>query len=275
MPNMNTTAQFYCDGEPLPWSQLDRGLEFGDGLFETLKIVDGEPQDWDAHCDRLEIGCRRLALDAWTADALRAQLPNAIKTMNEGVLKLIISRGQGGVGYSRTPDAPSRVYVVLSPPRRAPSNVPWRLGLLSTPLMRHPVLGGLKTLQRLDSVLARIELEQHPQWHDGLMSDGRGAVISTTLGNIFLKMNNRWTTPQIDDAGIAGCVRRRVLELWPFATLTPQVIAVDQLSAVQEAFVTNSLVGVLPVSQLGDQTLTIGTDVAVVHETLTRFWASA
>lgn len=263
-----TESLLFCDGEPLLPQQLDRGLEFGDGCFETIDVSAGQLSDWPAHLERLQHAAAVLQLQCPAAESLLAALPLELKHISAGVCKIILTRGQGGLGYRVDPKAPTRLYILLTPPRRvlAPS---WRVGLLTTPLMLHPTLAGLKTLNRLDAVLARVELAQHPEWDEGLMTDGRGHVISASMGNVFFELTTKqWVTPAITDCGIAGCVRRRLLERWPRA-IEVRPIHVSELPQVSQAFVTNSLLPVQPISQLLDWTLSDSSGASMAKRLLT------
>lgn len=257
--------QLYCDGERIDSARLDRGLEFGDGCFETLKIFSGQLIDWPAHYERLQHTCHVLSIHCPDSSALLQLLPTTISLMTDGICKIIVTRGQGGTGYAVSATAKTRVYVLISSKRRV-NKALWVVGLLNTQSLVHPTLAGLKTLNRLDSVLARIELNQHPSWDDGLMTDGRGQVVSASLGNVFFCLHgHEWVTPELSDSGIAGCVRRRLIERWPASSrLVIRPVHVSELVSVTEAFVTNSLLPIQTIAQLLDFTLTgtSGADMA-------------
>jgi len=275
MPKSSSFAPaLYRDAQALDVAALDRGLEFGDGLFETLRIAQGRLVDWPAHYERLALGAARLGLTCPPLAQWAPYLPPNLSAIDEGVCKFILTRGQGGTGYSPRAHAPSRVYTLVTPPRRGPEIADYTVGVLSTPMMLHPILAGLKTLNRLDSVLARLELQQHPHWHDGLMTDGKGHVLCASLGNVFFQINGHWITPSVEEGGIAGCVRRRLIEHWPsdFGRLQQRAIRLEELALVQSAFVTNSLIGVQPIHCLGSTRLGHAEAPSVLRDLLNRLW---
>jgi 4-amino-4-deoxychorismate lyase len=147
----------------------------------------------------------------------------------------------------------------VSPPRRVLDfNAPWSVGVLTTPLTIHPHLAGLKTLNRLDSILARLELSHASQWDEGLMTDGRGQIISASMGNVFFCFEQEgWVTPTINDCGINGCMRRFLVSHWPSAlgSLTQRSVGLSELEHVNEAFVTNSLLPVQPIAWINGRGL--------------------
>ncbi len=82
----------------------DRGLQYADGLFETIAIRDGKPRHWGLHVERLQTGCCRLGMESPSADELLKRVSEAIaRTRNEthdALLKIIVTRGEGARGYA-------------------------------------------------------------------------------------------------------------------------------------------------------------------------------
>ena len=81
----------------------DRGLQYGDGLFETLEIFQGKPVFFEQHLQRLRMGCSRLLIPEPDCQLLRHEALSLCKDAEHAVLKIIITRGSGGRGY-RQPD---------------------------------------------------------------------------------------------------------------------------------------------------------------------------
>jgi 4-amino-4-deoxychorismate lyase len=120
---------------------LDRGLEFGDGLFETMAVVDGRVRLLERHLDRLALGCARLSIAPPARDLLRAEILRAAQTPDTAVLKLVLTRGDGGLGYAVDPSRPPRRYLVAAPARRRAPNAleqGVRVATLSTPMAIQP-----------------------------------------------------------------------------------------------------------------------------------------
>lgn len=244
-------------GETIPaW---DRGLSYGDGLFETLLVRHGCPCQWPRHRTRLILGCRRLGIPAPTADTLESEVRLLSVGREDAVLKVLVTRGIGGRGYRSLPAAEPRRILHVYPAPEYPSS--WReQGVVvrhcQTPASYNPALAGLKHLNRLDSVLARAEWDD-PEVADGLMSGMDGEVVGGTMTNLFLWDGSTLLTPAVDRCGIAGTVRALALEL-ARARGIPCVVAditLELLARAQGLFLTNSVVGAWPVRRLGEREL--------------------
>jgi 4-amino-4-deoxychorismate lyase len=243
------------NGRPLDQiPAADRGLQYGDGLFETIVMVQGEPRLWERHMARLETGERRLGLPLENKTRLRQEVLNVAGDESPAVVKVILTRGAGGRGY-RPPAYPQVSRIVsLHPWHRYP--VQWftqgiHLRVCSTRLGRNPRLAGIKHLNRLEQVLARQEWDD-PDIPEGLMLDDTNHVIEGTQSNLFLLKGGRLITPDLSACGVAGVVRELVLEIAAELNLTTQVTALT-LGEVQRAdalFITNSLLGICPVAAL-------------------------
>lgn len=233
----------------------DRGLHYGDGLFETLAVRAGTLPLWDAHMRRLAAGCARLRLPLPDTDQLRAEAERLCGGVERAVLKLMLTRGMGPRGYRIDHAAvrPTRILLLYRPPVWSESC--WRDGvavrLCATRLGSNPALAGIKHLNRLEQVLARDE------WSDaaifeGLMMDGAGRIVDGTMSNVFLCRGEELVTPALSECGIAGVMRDQV---WKMAgksgwQVTEGSIVPEDLEAADEIFLSNALFGVLPVSRI-------------------------
>lgn len=226
----------------------DRGLAYGDGLFETLRVSAGRLPWWDAHLARLANGARRLGLPmpdtAWLAGEASALLANAPA---ESVLKLVLTRGSGGRGYS-APDAPVPTVLLSAHALPAPFDSPLSLRWCETRLALQPRLAGLKHLNRLEQVLARAEWRD-PAIHEGLMLDAGGRVTCATAANVFALVGGRWLTPALHEAGVAGIARGWVLANAPGAAEAE--LRPADIEAAEALFLCNAVRGILPVGRLG------------------------
>lgn len=234
----------------------DRGLAFGDGLFETIAVRDGLPCLWRAHLERLRAGAERLRIPCPESALLRDECLRVAAGRPCAVLKVILTYGPGGRGYRRPEHSrPTRILNVHPWPEH-PSDWPRtgvRVRLCDTPLGANPRLAGIKHLNRLEQVLARDEWDD-PAVAEGLMCDGRGRVIAGTMSNLFAVRGGRLLTPTIDACGIAGTVRALTLRLAPAHGLAPETVDLTpaDLAAADGLFLTNSLIGVWPVRRLGE-----------------------
>jgi 4-amino-4-deoxychorismate lyase len=224
----------------------DRGLAYGDGVFETLLVHAGAPVWWDRHWKRLGEGVARLGFAApeesfvrWHAMALLEAAPT------RAVLKLVVTRGAGGRGYA--PPEATEPTVVLSVHAAPVAVGPVRLRWCTLRWASQQALAGIKHLNRLEQVLARAEWRD-PGIFDGLVADGDGRIVSATSANVFARIDGGWLTPPVEACGIAGLLRGWVLASAPdarVAALTP-----EQLLAADEVFLCNAVRGILPVRAL-------------------------
>lgn len=252
----------WVDGQPADAVPLkDRGLAYGDGLFETLAVKAGQPVLLDRHLQRLDEGCRRLALVADQA-LIRNELLAYAAALGDGVLKLILTRGDSLRGYGVNAGAPVRRILQGSPPATYPpahgsSGV--RLFPCATRLSEQPLLAGLKHLNRLEQVLARAEW-QDADHAEGLMLDMSGRVIEGVFSNLFLVDNGQLLTADLSRCGVAGVMRAELLARAEALGLVTTVtdISLAQLQRADEVFVCNSVYGIWPVLGCGPMSWSAG-----------------
>jgi 4-amino-4-deoxychorismate lyase len=232
----------------------DRGLQYGDGVFETMRVQRRGIRLLDFHLERLCQGCRRLKIRAPKAFLLRRELERIAARRSEGVLKLIVTRGCGPRGY-RPPvrEQTTRIATlhVLPAAVLADASKAVRLRLCATPLSTNPSLAGLKTLNRLDSVLARSEWTDGRIW-EGLMRDVDGNFVCGTMSNLFLRHGTVLMTPLLDHCGVAGVMRRWILERAGGLRLraVERRIRWKDLQSAEEVFMSNAVVGIRSVSTI-------------------------
>jgi 4-amino-4-deoxychorismate lyase len=229
----------------------DRGLHYGDGAFETMRVRRRAVRFLDYHLERLADACRRLEIKSPDRARLRNEIARIAALRAEGVLKLIVTRGIGVRGYR--PSGRERCTRVislhaLSGAARAAAH-PARVRLCAMRLGINETLAGLKTLNRLESVVARTEWTDTRIW-EGLMRDPDDNIVSGTMSNLFMRRGSRLITPTVDRCGIAGVMRRWVLEQ---ASGLDLVVAEsrlrwEDLAGADEVFMTNAVVGIVPVA---------------------------
>ena len=241
----------WVDGQPADALSLkDRGLAYGDGLFETIAVHGGQPVLLDRHLTRLAEGCSRLAIAA-DIERVRSELLAYAAAMGEGVLKLLLTRGDGLRGYAPDPAAQGRRILQGNPPAAYPAvhgEQGVRLFPCVTRLSNQPLLAGLKHLNRLEQVLARAE------WRDGehaegLMLDQAGRVIEGVFSNLFLVRDGVLITPDLKRCGVAGVMRAELLFQAESLAIPTQItdVSLEQLQWADEVFICNSVYGVWPV----------------------------
>ncbi|EJZ59434.1 aminodeoxychorismate lyase [Pseudomonas fluorescens R124] len=241
----------WVDGQPADALSLkDRGLAYGDGLFETIAVHGGQPVLLDRHLTRLAEGCSRLAIAA-DIELVRTELLAYAEAMGEGVLKLILTRGDGLRGYAPDPAAQGRRILQGNPPAAYPAvhgEQGVRLFPCVTRLSNQPLLAGLKHLNRLEQVLARAEWRDS-EHAEGLMLDQAGRVIEGVYSNLFLVRDGALITPDLKRCGVAGVMRAEILFQAESLGIHTQItdISLEQLQWADEVFVCNSVYGVWPV----------------------------
>ena len=225
----------------------DRGLQYGDGIFETMRVQRHRIRLLDLHLERLYRSCLRLKIRAPERAGLQRELERIAARRGEGILKLIVTRGVGPRGYRPLGnERATRIVSLHALPRVAPAEAAKavRLRLCATQLSTNPSLAGLKTLNRLDAVLARAEWSDAGIW-EGLMRDVDGNYVCGTMSNLFLRRGSILMTPMLDRCGVAGVMRRWILETAGGLRLRPteRRIRWSDLSEADEVFMSNAVIG--------------------------------
>lgn len=255
---------------------LDRGLHYGDGLFETLAVKQGHIGLLEQHLERLEDGCKRLGLPMPEQGTLRMELTAAAEGQERAVLKLMVTRGAAGRGYR--PPAQAQVNRILLrypwpdyPASWADTGV--RLRVCDMRLSEQPRLAGLKHLNRLEQVMARGEWSETDDYQEGLMLDPAGRVIEGTMSNVFVSpREGLLLTPDLSRCGVAGVMRRHILEKAKAEGIQTQVADLPLAVVIRhpEVFLCNSLMGVWPVAELYGRSYEVGPMTR-----LAQTWAAA
>ena len=252
------TVRFVIDGrdcESVPAS--DRGLQYGDGLFETMAAMDGRIVLLEEHLERLSHGAGRLGLPIPDRGVLRREVLGLLPGQGRAVIKLILTRGSGARGYRQPEKIKIRRIVSVHPWPDYPAS--WAsdgivVRLCKTRLANDPVLAGLKTLNRLHQVLARAEWDD-PDIAEGLMMDADGRVVCGTMSNLFLVRSGALLTPDLEYSGVAGVMRKQILKVAAQMEIEVQerAVSLDDLSRADEIFFSNSLIMIWPVRQFEDR----------------------
>lgn len=230
----------------------DRGFAYGDGLFETMRVRAHTLRLLELHLQRLAHGCRRLGFTAPDSRTLRREIAAAAALRADGVLKLIVSRGLGARAYRPPVDVTAtRVLMLGAAPAPLPEARGVALRVCRTRLGANPRLAGLKTLNRLESVLARMEWRDPRIW-EGLMLDAEGHVVCGTMTNVFVRRARTLQTPLLDRCGVAGVMRRWVLSQAAglHLKLLEARMRLTDLAEADEVFLTNAVAGIVPVAVL-------------------------
>ena len=228
-------------------SPLDRGFAYGDGIFRTLVMREGSPENWPLHYQKLVADCSAIGIVCPSPELLMNDLQQLFLLDETAVAKIIVTRGEGNRGY--TPPAitaPMRV-VVKSPMPQYPEERfvdGVNLTVCETRLALQPRLAGIKHLNRLENVLARMEWHS-PDITDGIFLDTNYNVIECTAANIFARFGDTLITPSLAQCGVAGVTRQRIIELAHTLTLAivVETLSLEKLLSADEVIICNSLYG--------------------------------
>ncbi len=230
--------------------ERDRGLAYGDGLFETILIHRGNSVWWGAHLQRLRHGCEALGIAMPDHGFLQAQCDELIAGCARGVLKIVVTRGASERGYAIPANAEPTLLLSLGEAPHAPPRDGLVLRWCDTRLAIQPRLAGIKHLNRLEQVLARAEWDD-ASIHEGLLCDMRGRVVGATSANLFALHDGRWLTPPVADCGIAGTCRAWLLE--NITTSAEAELDRADVESADALILCNSVRGILPVAAMGER----------------------
>ena len=252
----------------------DRGLAYGDGLFETIKINQGSPEFLSLHIQRLQQGCSRLGIHC-DLQAIERDIEKLLPSVagKNTVLKIIVTRESKGRGYKPDASAASNRILSVEPVTNdytAEHKQGIAVRLCNTRLGINPQLAGIKHLSRLENVFARGE------WSDsaiaeGFMLDADGRLVEGTMSNIFMVKDNTLLTPNLHRCGVDGVMRQVVIhQLAPELKLNANTadLTIEDIYQAAEVFICNSLMGVVPVVAIGCHTKNIGTITRSLQQAL-------
>jgi 4-amino-4-deoxychorismate lyase len=233
----------------------DRGLAYGDGLFETMAVHNAAVLRIDLHLARLRAGAKRLTLPLPDDATLAAKLGAACAGIRRGALKLIVTRGIGPRGYA-PPQQPEPTIILAASTRTAPYPATITAVTLQQRLSENESLAGMKHLCRLEQVLGQIELASSDA-DEGLMLSTSGNVIGGTSRNLVAVLGPRLVTPDLRRAGIRGVMRQAVLDQCRASGIAFEESNVQpaDLTGASEIFMTNALVGIQSVARLDQRSM--------------------
>lgn len=233
----------------------DRAIQFGDGCFTTARIDEGKVCLLHPHLQRLKMACEKLFIPFAQWAELENEMTELAVGVDRGVLKVIISRGSGGRGYSAAGCLhPVRILSVSAYPAHYDR---WRtegiaLALSPVRLGRNPQLAGIKHLNRLEQVLIRSHLEQTDA-DEALVLDSEGFITECCAANLFWRQGKDVFTPRLDQAGVNGLMRQFCLQQLAHSGFC--VVEVQSREAAlkdaDEIVVCNALMPVVPVRKYG------------------------
>lgn len=240
-------------------SANERALLYGDGCFTTMAVSNGHVELWHLHLARLQNSCKHLGIqfDEW--QLLGDKTFDIAKHNPNAVIKILISRGEGGRGYD--PTGVLNCKAIISIHDKPSHYLSWQqngveLSLSDITLARQPLLAGIKHLNRLEQVLIKQNMVGFA-CDDVVVCDTMGSIIETSVGNLFWRKNHSWFTPKLDNCGVDGVMRNFLFEYFKENNIQLNQIDsdIDELIGADEIFMCNSLMKVVPVSRFVTKTL--------------------
>ncbi|MDF0749149.1 aminodeoxychorismate lyase [Marinobacter sp. 71-i] len=235
----------------------DRGLAYGDGLFETIRMRGRKAVLRSLHLDRMVADAGRLGIPV-RRDDLDAEITRSGREAarrygsDDWVLKLVLTRGVGGRGYRLPAECEPSLIVTSSAMPALPDPVGVVVALAQFPLTVNPRLAGIKTLNRLEQVMASSEFSGEE--FELIMADTDGNLVEGTRTNLFVRLENEWITPPVQGLAVAGVMRQYALKCLRAAghKVREQAIPPSLLSSpgLRGLYVLNSVIGVAPVRRM-------------------------
>ena len=238
-------------------SIVDRAFNYGDGIFTTAKISHGRIEFLARHIERLTVSCKKLNIAFTQQDNLFSEITAVAGSYKNAVLKIVITAGQGGRGYSRMGVSNSNVVISI---HDVPEHYAiWQeqgiqLGIANCQLGLNPMLKGLKHLNRLEQVLIRAELDQRSE-DDLVVTNINNQVIEASAANLFWFKANHLFTPNLDESGVFGIIRQQIIELRSDLHIVKAEI--NELDDATAIFICNCVMGVIPVKNYKGRSLAL------------------
>ncbi len=243
----------------------DRGLLYGQSVFETIAVYRQQPLLLDAHIQRLQRGCEVLSIEFDEATLLQ-EIGRLCEAIQLAVLRVMVSMGEGGRGYlNPSPARPNRIITTHDYPQhpQAYRDRGVVLGLSEFRLARQPALAGIKHGNRLEQIMARSDWQ--PEWQEAVLVDQMDNVIEATQANIFVRHGDQLLTPILDQAGVAGVMREYILQSADKVGVSAEAVplSIADIESAEEVFLSNCIIGLWPVRQFQKTTFN---DFSISHK---------
>ncbi|EWH09714.1 aminodeoxychorismate lyase apoprotein [Catenovulum agarivorans DS-2] len=243
----------HADNGHLQVSAYNRAVQFGDGHFTTLKLINKQVVAWPYHKNRLVEANKRLAFPQIQLEKIYQSLLD-IAHQRDAVVKVLVTRGESQRGYAYSQDIIAQVYLYVSDWNHDAFSYPQGvcLSILDTQIAQQPLLAGLKHTNRLEQVLLKQELLEK-SLQDGLVFDTSNRLIETSMANIIVYIDGQWCTPDLSLAGVAGTKRAELLEQNPQIKI--RHIDKTEISNIHAAIMCNALIDYVVVASIENRVL--------------------
>ncbi|MFT7471951.1 MAG: 4-amino-4-deoxychorismate lyase [Kiritimatiellia bacterium] len=239
----------------------DRGFQYGDGCFETVRVLSNKPILWLAHLKRLEHACKTLHLSV-NFELLQSEITQLLQGNKTAdvILKITVTRGEGGSGYTPPEQADCTRIVQLIDYVAPDTNVGARVVVCQHRLSSNSFLAGIKHLNRLDQVLASAQISA--DFDEGLCLDERGTVIEGCRSNLLLAIDNQLVTPDLSKSGVEGVMLNHLIDEFQAqgTRVLRKTISLSELKTASEIFLCNSVFGIWPVAEIENDDWRISTE---------------
>ena len=232
----------------------DRGFQYGDGCFETVRVLSNKPILWSAHLKRLKNACKTLQLSV-NFELLKSEITQLLQDNKTAdvILKITVTRGEGGRGYTPPEHANCTRIIQLIDYVAADTRTGARVVVCQHRLSSNSLLGGIKHLNRLDQVIASAQIPA--DFDEGLCLDEQGSVIEGCRSNLLLAIDNQLVTPDLGKSGVEGVMLNYLID--KFKVLDTRVlrktISLRELKTASEIFLCNSVFGIWPVAEIENE----------------------
>ena len=253
----------YVNGKIVPesgakLSVFDRAFLYGDGVFETMRSYAGTVFRLDEHINRLFASAKAIDLKIPLA---RPQIKNVIlrllkiNRLGDAYIRMAVSRGEGRVGLDARTAKSSNVVIItkkFTPYPRHLYEKGLSVAISSARANEGSPLSRIKSINYLNNIIARIEA-QKKGYNDALLLNNKGEVSSGAVSNIFIIRGQKLATPSLESGALAGVTRAEIIKIAPRAGLKVKEkrISARELMGADEAFFTNTLMEVMPVTGIG------------------------
>ncbi|WP_276166508.1 aminotransferase class IV [Zobellia alginiliquefaciens] len=237
----------------------NRGLRYGDALFETMRMVNGKLFFWEDHYLRLMASMRVLRMEIpmdFTMEFLESKISETVEANglanSQARIRFSVFREKGGFYLPTTNDIS---YCIEALPLQSPfyvvNDAPYEVELFKDFYVNADMLSTLKTNNKIINVVGSIYAKEN-DYQNCLLLNSSKQVVEALNGNIFIVKNGSIKTPPIKEGCLNGIVRKKLIEIlskideyqFEEASISP-----FELQKADEIFITNSIVGIQPISK--------------------------
>ncbi|PKA83978.1 branched-chain amino acid aminotransferase [Ulvibacter sp. MAR_2010_11] len=249
------------NGKIIPSSEIseNRGLQYADAVFETIKVSAGKILFWEDHYFRLMASMRILRMEIpmnFTMEFLEEEIEKTIASQENSShayrIKLLVWRKAGGKYTPQTRDVEYFITVEsLSTPFYTLDEQPYTIELFKDHYVNSGLLSTLKSTGRTINVLGSIFAEENDYSNCLLLNENK-QVIEALNGNVFLVNGYKIKTPPLADGCLNGILRKQIIDILgqlPDYILEEASVSPFELQKADEIFITNTILGIQPVTK--------------------------